>query len=153
MAMQQQAVNGPDPRLAGLTAERQAIDAAIMQQTLDQLGREQQKRAFENFALQQVPTDNRNILGNAAALSQQPVIGSAPASVAASVPLAQRVVGDISVPSQTQAARTNLNQQNRAERVEQRSEEQLLQERIKALELARQSFINDIALPTLFRPR
>jgi len=153
MAIQQQAALAPDPRLAGLTAERQAIDAAIMQQAMDGLARENQRRAFETFALQQVPTDNRNILGNAAAFSQQPAIGAAPANIASTIPLAQSIAGDITVPDQTQAAQTNLNQQNRTARIEDKAENALLQERLKALELARQSFIEDIALPTMFRPR
>lgn len=142
-----------DPRIAQQAQAQAAIQRAQINQLFQQRQQVETERALQALALQQVPQDGRNNLANAAVNAVTPGISGQPANAADSVRLTQAIAPPVSIPNLLPVAQTNVRQRGQDLRTEQQAEEALLRERQRALELARQQFINDIAKPILARSR
>lgn len=136
--------------IAQLEAEQALAQAQQIQFAVDQ---DNLLRTQEQLRLLQVPQANPNDLRNIAALSQTPAITAAPNNFANTVNLNQSIVGNTSPVNQLPATQANLQQQRRVNSTTQNAQNQVTRQQQRALELARQAYIQQVALPVFQRPR
>jgi hypothetical protein len=122
------------------------------QQGVDIANRENLNRLREQISLIQTPQVG-NFLNAAAAGAQTPTITGTPANVTQNLALTQAIAPQIQVPSLAAAAKTNINQQNRADRINQNAQEAQQKQQLRALQLAMKQFQTQIARPILTERR
>lgn len=134
-----------------LVAQQQQVAALQAQQIGSAVNQDELQRTSEMLRLLQVPQVNPNALNNAAAFSAAPAVTAQPGNLTSLLPV-QQSIGAVDIPSLLPAAQTNINQRQRVGRVEQGLADQSIREQERALELAREAYIQSVANP-IFRRR
>lgn len=138
--------------LAAFQAQQQQVAALQAQQIGSIVNQDELQRTSEMLRLLQVPQANPNALGNAAAFSAAPAVSTAPGNLTGLLPV-QQSIGQAQLPSALPVAQTSINQRQRAGQVEQRFADQSIQQQERALELAREAYIQSVAGPIFNRRR
>lgn len=138
--------------LNALNQQEQLVSQLQLQRLQYVVQQEQLNREREMLGLLQVPQGNPNALGNAAAFSQAPAVGLGPNNLTSLLPQ-QQSIGSVNLPSTLAATQTNINQRQRTARIEQPFVNASVQQQERALELARQQYIDNVANKVFKGPR
>lgn len=138
--------------LQAINQQGQLVSQLQAQQLQYAVQQDELQRISEMLRLIQVPGGNPNALNNAAAFSQAPAVSGAPNNLTTLLPQ-QQSIGSVSLASALPATQTNINQRQRTAGIEQPFVNASVQEQERALELARQAYIDNVANGIFQRPR